>query len=77
MKTAHDLVEQARSRIEELPLAQAQAGIREADALIDVREADEYREGHIDGALNIPRGLLEFKIGTLPELESRDTRIVL
>lgn len=77
MKTAHDLVEQARSHIEELPLAQASAGIREADALIDVREPDEYREGHIDGALNIPRGLLEFKIGTLAELESRDTRIVL
>ena len=77
MKTAHDLVEQARSRIEELPLAEAPAGIREADALIDVREPDEYREGHIDGALNIPRGLLEFKIGTLPELESRATRIVL
>lgn len=77
MKTAHDLVEQARTRIEEVPLADAPASIREADALIDVREPDEFREGHIDGALNIPRGLLEFKIGTLPELEPRDTRILL
>lgn len=77
MKTAHDLVEQARTRIEEVPLADVPASIRGADALIDVREPDEFREGHIDGALNIPRGLLEFKIGTLPELEPRDTRILL
>ena len=33
------------------------------DALIiDVREPNEYYDGHIPGAINIPRGLLEFKI---------------
>ena len=30
--------------------------------LIDVREADEYATGHLPGAINIPRGLLEFQI---------------
>jgi len=30
--------------------------------LIDVREPGEYAAGHIPGAINIPRGLLEFKI---------------
>ncbi len=30
--------------------------------LIDVREPDDYWEECIDGAINIPRGLLEFKI---------------
>jgi rhodanese-related sulfurtransferase len=30
--------------------------------LVDVREADEFAEGHVPGAINIPRGLLEFVI---------------
>lgn len=32
------------------------------DLIIDVRESDEYADGHIPGAINIPRGLIEFKI---------------
>ncbi len=33
------------------------------DALIvDVREPNEYAAGHVPGAINIPRGVLEFKI---------------
>lgn len=31
--------------------------------LIDVRETSEYEAGYIPGAVSIPRGLLEFKIG--------------
>lgn len=31
--------------------------------LIDVREPNEFNAGYIPGALNIPRGVLEFKIG--------------
>jgi rhodanese-related sulfurtransferase len=31
--------------------------------LIDVRETNEYEAGYIPGAVSIPRGLLEFKIG--------------
>ena len=30
--------------------------------IIDVREPDEYASGHVPGAINIPRGLLEFQI---------------
>jgi len=30
--------------------------------LIDVREPSEYNHGYIPGAINIPRGVLEFKI---------------
>jgi rhodanese-related sulfurtransferase len=30
--------------------------------LIDVREDDEYKAGHVPGTVNIPRGLLEFRI---------------
>jgi rhodanese-related sulfurtransferase len=32
------------------------------DMIIDVREPAEYAAGHIPGAINIPRGVIEFKI---------------
>lgn len=33
--------------------------------LLDVREDDEFKAGHVPGAVNIPRGLLEFHIWKL------------
>jgi molybdopterin/thiamine biosynthesis adenylyltransferase/rhodanese-related sulfurtransferase len=36
----------------------------EPATLIDVRDPDEYRDGHIEGAANISRGFLEFRVGT-------------
>lgn len=32
------------------------------DLIIDVREPNEYAGGHIPGAINIPRGVIEFRI---------------
>jgi len=77
MKSAQDLVAAAKSRIREVELGEAEAAIREADVLLDVREPDEYRQGHIAGAINVPRGLLEFKLSGDPALNDRGTRIVL
>lgn len=77
MKNAHDLVLEARAQIHEVALAEADAAIRAAAVLLDVREADEFHAGHIAGAINIPRGLLEFKLSADPELCSRDLNILL
>lgn len=77
MKNAHDLVTDAKARIREIDLDAAEAAIRGADVLLDVREADEFHAGHIPGAVNIPRGLLEFRLSANPELSSRDLNIVL
>ncbi len=33
---------------------------KEGYIIIDCRETEEYSEGHIPGAINIPRGILEF-----------------
>lgn len=77
MKTAHDLVAAARGRIHEIGPDAATAVLAEADVLIDVREADEYAAGHIAGAINIPRGLLEFRLSSTAELDSRALRVVL
>lgn len=77
MKNAHDLVLEARAQIHEVALAEADAAIRAAAVLLDVREADEFHAGHIAGAINIPRGLLEFKLSADPEWCARDLNILL
>ena len=76
MKTAHDLVTAAKSRVHEVALEHAEEAIRAADVLIDVREADEYQAGHIPGAIHASRGVLEFKLSSTPELTSRDLKVV-
>lgn len=77
MKTAHDLVEAAKQQISEISVDEAEATIQQADLLIDVREPAEYSQGHLGGAVNIPRGMLEFKFSATPEYDSRDLKIVL
>ena len=77
MKSAHDLVAEAKQQVHEIAVAEAEPVIRDADVLIDVREVDEFHAGHIPGAINIPRGILEFMLGNTPELIARDLKLVL
>jgi rhodanese-related sulfurtransferase len=76
MKTAQDLVAAAKKDIQEVTLAEADQAIEHADLLIDVRESEEYRTSHIPGAINISRGMLEFKFSNDPALENRNMKIV-
>ena len=77
MKTAHDLVIAAKARVQEVSIADAEQAIREADVLVDVREADEFAAGHLGGAVHFSRGLLEFKFSANPALQSRDIKVLL
>ena len=77
MKSAHDIVTQAKSQIQEIGIDQAEAAVREANLLIDVREYDEFASGHLPGAVHMSRGMLEFKMSANPELAARDLKIVL
>lgn len=77
MKTAHDLVLQAKDHVCEITLQDADEAIRQADVVIDVREADEFAAGHLPGAVLVPRGLLEFKLSGTPALSGRDLKVVL
>ena len=77
MKTAHDLVMEAKANVREIALQDAEEAIRQADVLIDVREADEFAAGHLPGAVLVPRGLLEFKLSGTPALSGRDLKVVL
>lgn len=77
MKTAHDLVASAKTRVQEISVQDAEQAIREADVLVDVREADEFAAGHMPGAVHISRGMLEFRFSGMPALQARDLKIVL
>lgn len=77
MKSAHDIVTQAKSQIQEIGIDQAEAAVREANLLIDVREYDEFASGHLQGAVHMSRGMLEFKMSANPELAARDLKIIL
>jgi rhodanese-related sulfurtransferase len=77
MKTASDLVAAAKARVKEVPVAEAEQAIRDAQVVVDVREADEFAAGHLPGAVHISRGLLEFRFSGMPALQSRDISIVL
>jgi rhodanese-related sulfurtransferase len=77
LKTAHDLVAAAKARVTEISVANADHAIREADVLVDVREADEFAAGHLPGAVHVSRGMLEFRFQAMPALQARDIKIVL
>jgi len=77
MKTAHDLVAAAKTRVQEISVAHAEEAIRDADALVDVREMDEFAAGHLPGAVHISRGMLEFRFSGMPALQPRDLKVVL
>jgi len=76
MKSAQELVAAAKSAIVEVSQDEAEAAVLAADVLIDVREGNEFRDGHIGGAMNIPRGLLEFILSTDEALQDRSRGVV-
>lgn len=64
-RSYNDLLAEARETIPEITSADlADALTSEATPLvIDVREESEWDEGHIPGAVHVPRGFLESRIG--------------
>jgi molybdopterin/thiamine biosynthesis adenylyltransferase/rhodanese-related sulfurtransferase len=60
MPSYRDLLQQLRGEVDEIDVARARD--LEGALWIDVREADEYDEGYIPGAVHIPRGNLESRI---------------
>ncbi len=69
--TAQDLVAQARAVIEEIDPARLHVLQNAGTPVIDVREPAEFAEGHLPGAVNIPRGMLEFQVDAHPAVNFR------
>jgi rhodanese-related sulfurtransferase len=76
MTTIAEIVSKAKSKIHEVTPQDVGKQLGKV-LIVDVREPHEYDAGHIPGAINIPRGLLEFQIDQHPSLNDRNTEIVL
>ena len=74
--TSKDMVEEAKKTICEVSVAEAKALLdKGGEIFLDCREPKEFKMGHVPGAINIPRGLLEFKIGK--KIPEKDQNIVM
>src|SRR5690348_14865977 len=78
-KSLADFVAEALARVEEVEPAEV-PGLQ-GFTVIDVREPDEYEEGHVPGAWNFPRGFLEVRADLThhkrdPRLADRSMKIV-
>ena len=61
-KTVDEMVEEAKTRVQNLSVGQLQAELAAGDVqLLDIRDVRERQAlGWIPGALHVPRGMLEF-----------------
>jgi len=70
MTSFAELVEKVKSQIREVEpeVLKARQDANEDFVLLDIRERDEFVDGHIEGADFIPRGFLDMRIeSTVPE----------
>ena len=60
-KTAAQMVQEAKQRVENLTVDEVAAELKQGDTLlVDLREPNEHEQGVIQGAVSAPRGMLEF-----------------
>jgi molybdopterin/thiamine biosynthesis adenylyltransferase/rhodanese-related sulfurtransferase len=72
MANYRELLQQVRSEISEIDATHARERIESGEpVVVDVREQDEWDEGHIAGAIHVPRGHLESRIERLAPDTSR------
>lgn len=75
--TPQQLVAEAKTQIMEIDVNTAAQRIAAGAVVIDVREPAEFGAGSLPNAVNIPRGVLEFKINEHPALADKDAEILL
>ena len=61
------MVAKTKSEIKTIKMAEFKAAFdkKELGLLIDVRNENEFEDGFVPGAVNVPRGLIEFRIWKL------------
>ncbi|HEY6017840.1 MAG TPA: molybdopterin-synthase adenylyltransferase MoeB [Gaiellaceae bacterium] len=65
MTSYRDLLQQTRAEISEIDAPEGASLLGDGTLFVDVRERDEWEEGHIPGAVHVPRGYLESRIEQL------------
>jgi molybdopterin/thiamine biosynthesis adenylyltransferase/rhodanese-related sulfurtransferase len=66
-KSFQDIMAEARKEVPEVTAQHVNDLLTnngKSHVLLDVRESDEWRQGHLEGALPLPRGFLEIKVET-------------
>jgi rhodanese-related sulfurtransferase len=68
-RTARQMVDEAKTRVENLALAQLQAERARGDVqVLDIRDVRERKKlGWIPGSMHVPRGMLEFWVDPTSE----------
>src|SRR5271170_3380899 len=62
-KTSKNILDEARASIKSIDAGEARKMLDQpGTVLVDVRESDEWRQGHIPQAIAIPRGFLELRV---------------
>lgn len=78
LSTAEELVANAKQLITEVSVSTAKQLLTEGNIVVaDIREESEYAAGHLDDAILLPRGVLEFKIGSVPELADKSKSVLI
>jgi sulfur-carrier protein adenylyltransferase/sulfurtransferase len=72
--TFKELIRKVKGEIREVSTAEARALEGAGAVLLDVREADEWSEGHVPGAVFIPRGYLELQVEE--KVKDKDREVV-
>ncbi len=69
-KTYQEILEEARKAVPEVTADEVKraADSKSGTVLLDVREKEEFRDGHLAGAISVPRGFLEMQVeGKVPD----------
>ena len=75
-KSSKNILDEARSQIKQIDIDEARRMLDQSGTvLIDVRESDEWRQGHIASAIGIPRGFLELRVEE--KVPDRKTPVIL
>jgi rhodanese-related sulfurtransferase len=63
-RSVSELVARTKAQIKTINMATFRSALDKSELglIVDVREPGEYSDGHIPGAINIPRGQIEFSI---------------
>lgn len=78
----NQLVATTKSQIKTIKMPEFKAAFDKNDVglLIDVRNENEFEDGFVPGAVNVPRGLIEFRIWKLvgfPDKTNMNTKMTL
>jgi rhodanese-related sulfurtransferase len=73
--SAEDFVNIAKKSIHEISVSDAKVLLEKGGHIfLDCREPKEFKMGHVPGAMNIPRGVVEFKVGN--QIPDKNAKII-